>query len=68
MDGISLICYVCYYSVGSIIYYKSRKYVLPFEGKQREPSVKTLRSPLSAELITELWLDTKAKKWKYKFK
>ena len=47
------------------------------QGRQREPSVKTLCSPLSAEfwrhcvlseLNAALNLDTRAKKWKYKFK
>ena len=48
------------------------------QGRQREPSVKTIRSPLSVEfwghcvlsgeLNAALCLDTIAKKWKYKFK
>ena len=46
------------------------------QGTQGEPNVKTLRSPLSTEFwrhrVAELnaahCLDTRAKKWKYKFK
>ena len=46
-------------------------------GRQREPSVETLRSPLSAEFWRHCVLSgrtqrraagTRAKKWKYKFK